>query len=54
MTEVSLLPLKEKAIYFPENVRRLILNEPDLMDSTEFIIKLGQWDRLLAMHKETG
>lgn len=54
MTEVSLLPLKEKAVHFPEDVRRLILNEPDVMDSREFVIKLGTWDRLLAMHKETG
>ena len=49
MTKVSLLPLKEKALNFPEPVKTLILSEPDNMDSQEFILKVATWDRLLLM-----
>lgn len=52
MTEVSLIPLKEKAVRFPEPVKTLILSEPDVIDSQDFISKLGTWERLLKM-KET-
>lgn len=52
MTDVSLIPLKEKAVKFPEPVKTLILSEPDVIDSQDFISKLGTWERLLKM-KET-
>lgn len=53
MTDVSLIPLKEKAVRFPEPVRTLILSEPDVIDSRDFISKLGTWERLLKINKET-
>ena len=52
MTDVSLIPLKEKAVKSPEPVKTLILSEPDVIDSQDFISKLGTWERLLKM-KET-
>lgn len=54
MTEVSLTPLKEKAVRFPEPVKTLILSEPDSLDSLDFISKLGTWERLLKMPKTGG
>lgn len=53
MTEVSLLPLKEKALNFPEPVKSLVLSEPDMIDSRDFITKLGTWERLLKINRET-
>ncbi len=44
--------LKEKALSFPEPVKSLILSEPDIMDSTVFVEKLGTWERLLAMERD--
>lgn len=52
MTEISLIPLKSKALEFPEPVKTLILTEPDQIDSRDFVIKLGTWERLLKMQKE--
>ncbi|MHB8396056.1 MAG: hypothetical protein ACYDAZ_01840 [Thermoplasmataceae archaeon] len=49
MTEVSLIPLKEKALKFPEPVKTLILSEPDTLDSQDFISKLGTWEKLLKI-----
>ena len=49
MTEVSIIPLKEKAVKFSGPVRTLILSEPDTMDVKEFITKLGTWEKLLGM-----
>jgi len=49
MSQISLLKLKEKALKLSEPVKSLILSEPDTMDSTELISKLGTWDKLLAM-----
>ncbi len=54
MTEISLVPLKEKAVRFPEPVKTLILSEPDSLDSQDFISKLGTWERLLRMPKNGG
>ena len=53
MRQISLALLKEKAMRFPEPVRSLILSEPDLLDSSDFIVKLGTWDRLLQMAQNT-
>ncbi len=44
-----MIPLKEKAVKFPEPARTLILSEPDNMDAKEFITKLGTWEKLLGM-----
>ncbi len=52
MTEVSLIPLKENVLRFPEPVKSLILSDPDQIDSKEFIPKPGTWEKLLKM-KET-
>ena len=49
MTEVSLVPLKLKALNFPEPVKTLILSEPDHLESQDFISKIGTWERLLQM-----
>lgn len=49
MTLVSMKPMKSKALNFSEPVRSLILSEPDAMESGEFILKLGTWEKLLQM-----
>ena len=49
MTTVDIKPMKQKAMNFPEPVKSLILSEPDQMESSEFISKLGTWDRLVKM-----
>lgn len=57
MTFVDMGPLKQKALNFPEPVKSLILSEPDQLESTDFISKIGTWERLLKMNagkKEGG
>ncbi len=49
MTIVDIRPLKEKAIKFPEPVKTLILSSPDTMQASEFIVKSGEWDKLLRI-----
>ena len=49
MTEILMGPLKQRAIALPEPVKTLILTEPDVLDSREFISKLGTWERLLQI-----
>lgn len=49
MTAVDLKPMKAKALNFPEPVKSLILSEPDSMESSEFIGKMGTWEKLLKM-----
>ena len=49
MTDVDLGKLKAKAVKFPEPVKTLILSEPDVMDSSEFISKIGTWEKLLQI-----
>ncbi len=49
MTFVDIRPLKTKAPSFSEPVKTLILTEPDMMDSQDFISKLGTWEKLLSM-----
>ena len=51
MTLVDTAPLKLKALHFPEPVRSLILSEPDHLESSDFISKLGTWEKLLRMDK---
>ncbi len=52
MTKVNIQPMKEKALNFPEPVKTLILSEPDTMESSEFIAKLGTWEKLLRIRGE--
>ena len=57
MTFIDTAPLKRKALNFPEPVKSLILSEPDQLESTDFISKIGTWERLLKMNagkKEGG
>lgn len=42
-------PLKKAAMNFPEPVKTLILSEPDTMDASEFIGKIGTWEKLLRI-----
>jgi hypothetical protein len=49
MTLVDMAAMKAKALNFPEPVKSLILSEPDMIDSQDFISKLGTWERLLKM-----
>ena len=49
MTDVDLGKLKAKAVKFPEPVKTLILSEPDILDPSEFITKLGTWEKLLEI-----
>lgn len=53
MTEVSLKPLKERALSLPDPVRSMILSiDRDSMDAKELIAKFGEWAKLLQI-KET-
>ena len=50
MTEISLIPLKEKAFNLPDPVRSMILSIPgDSMDAKELIAKFGEWAKLLKI-----
>ena len=49
MTLVDLKPMKAKALNFPEPVKSLILSEPDMIETSDFISKLGTWERLTKM-----
>ena len=49
MTNVDMGPMKTKALDFPEPVKSLILSEPDMIDSQDFISKIGTWENLLKM-----
>ena len=49
MTLVDLIPLKTKALNFPEPVKSLILSEPDTIDAQDFISKMGTYEMLLKM-----
>ncbi|BAB59842.1 TVG0706547 [Thermoplasma volcanium GSS1] len=51
MTEISLARIKAAAMMMPEPVKSLILSEPDTLDASELITKLGTWDRLLKIEK---
>jgi hypothetical protein len=47
--EMDIRFFKSKASMFPEPVRSLILSEGDRMDSDEFIVKYGVWERILKL-----
>lgn len=53
MPMADIRPLKAKAVKFPEPLKTLILSEPDTMDASEFIGKLGTWERLLKITLQT-
>lgn len=52
MTSIDLKPMKERALNFPEPVKSLILSEPDVIDSRDFISKLGTWERLAKINAQ--
>ena len=52
MTDVSLKSLKEKALKFPEPLKSLILSEPDVLDSKDFISKVCTFERILEISME--
>jgi thiamine phosphate synthase YjbQ (UPF0047 family) len=41
--------MKIKALNFPEPLKSLILSEPDFIESNDFVLKLGTWEKLLLM-----
>ena len=47
---VNMTDLKRKALSFPDPVKSLILSESDSLPFSEFVSKLGTWERLLQMH----
>lgn len=49
MTFIDMKAMKAKALNFPEPVKTLILSEPDIIETRDFISKLGTWERLLKM-----
>ena len=50
MTEISLIPLKEKALNLPDPVRSMILSlDGNTMDAKELIAKFGEWAKLLKI-----
>lgn len=49
MTSVNIQSMKAKAIGFPEPLKSLILSEPDQLEASEFIGKLGTWEKLAKM-----
>jgi len=48
---VDLHLMKEKAMGWPEPVKTLVLSEPDSIPFMDFIIKLGEWEKLLNIQK---
>ncbi|EQB71003.1 MAG: hypothetical protein AMDU1_APLC00041G0003 [Thermoplasmatales archaeon A-plasma] len=54
MTLVDLIPLKTKALNFPEPVKSLILSEPDTIDAQDFISKLGTYEMLFTLSATMG
>jgi hypothetical protein len=44
--------MKQIAFRMPEPVKSLILSEPESLEFSEFIVKIGTWDKLLKMHEE--
>lgn len=51
--DVDIRIFKDKALSFPEPVKSLVLSEPDVMDHREFIVKIGTWEKLLRIERET-
>jgi len=43
--------MKERAMGWPDPVKTLVLSEPDLVPFMDFIIKLGEWEKLLNIQK---
>ena len=54
MTLIDLSPMKTKALNFPEPLKSLILSEPDMIEASDFISKLGTWERLTKMSTKQG
>lgn len=52
--KVNIKPLKIKALSFRDPLKTLILSEPDEMDSSDFISKLGTWEKLAKMPQNGG
>ena len=57
MTEqIDMRPLKERALTLKDpslrTIREMILSQPDTMSKEEFLVKAGDWLRLLEI-KET-
>ena len=52
--KVNIKPLKIKALSFRDPLKTLILSEPDEMDSSDFILKLGTWEKLAKMPQNGG
>lgn len=49
MKLVDIRPIKTRALSFPEPVKTLVLSEPDSIPFMDFIIKLGEWERILKI-----
>ena len=49
MTDCDIRPLKANALRYPDPVRTLILSEPDSLPLNDFLVKSGQWEKLLEM-----
>ncbi len=47
--QVNLRPLKERAMKIGGAFRDIIVSQPDTMDRNEYLTKVGDWLRLLAM-----
>ena len=54
MTLVDLRPMKDNALNFSEPLKSLILSEPDMIEASDFISKLGTWERLAKMNTKQG
>ena len=52
MTLVDIGLMKLKALNFPEPVKSLILSESNVMDSIEFLTKLGTWEMLIKISQK--
>lgn len=52
MTNIKMEKMKQIAFRMPEPVKSLILSEPESLEFSEFIVKIGTLDRLLAMRQE--
>lgn len=52
MTEISTRPLKQHGDEFPEPVRSLIQQEPEIIDLERFINDFGTFERIIKLQKE--
>ncbi len=49
MSIISMYNLKQQALKLSEPLKTIILSQPDAMDLSEFILKAGEWVRIIDL-----